>query len=219
MIKAIIFDLDGLLIDSEGSWNEIRNQIFLDYGKPWTEVDHKAVMGVSTQEWTAYMLRRLGSDLDPQQLVEMVIDRLSALYRKEIPFLPGAKEAIRLAGKDYPLGLASGSHHSLLDIVTTHPELAGKFKVIISADDVNSGKPSPDVYLEAARRLKVSPENCLCLEDSGNGIRAGKAAGMKVVAVPDIRYSPPKGVLQMADVILKSLKEFTPALLERLSRF
>lgn len=218
MIKAIIFDLDGLLIDSEGSWNEIRNQIFLDYGKPWTEVDHKAVMGVSTQEWTVYMLRRLGSDLEPQQLVQMVIDRLSALYKKEIPFLPGAKEAIRLAGKDHPLGLASGSHHSLLEIVTAHPELTGKFKVIISADDVGSGKPSPEIYLETARRLGVSPENCLCLEDSGNGIRAGKAAGMKVVAVPDARYAPPKGVLQMADLVLKSLMEFTPALLERLSR-
>jgi len=218
MIRAIIFDLDGLLIDSEGSWNAIRNQIFSEYGKPWTNADQKAVMGVNTQEWANYMLRRLGSDLDSQQLAQMVVDRLSALYQKEIPFLPGAKEAIRIAGKQYPLGLASGSHHSLLNIVTSHPDLTGKFQAVVSADDVQSGKPSPDIYIETARKMGVSPENCLCLEDSGNGIRAGKAAGMKVIAIPDVRYAPPKGVLQMADLVLKSLGEFTPVLLDRLSR-
>ena len=201
MIKAIIFDLDGLLINSEGSWNLIRTQIFSEYGKPWTDADHKAVMGVNTREWANYMLRRLGSDLDPQKLVQMVIERLSARYQKEIPFLPGAKEAIRIAGKLYPLGLASGSHHRLLEIVTAHPDLAGKFSVVVSADDVESGKPAPDIYLETARKMGVSPENCLCLEDSANGIRAGKAAGMKVIAVPDARYAPPKGVLQMADLV------------------
>jgi HAD superfamily hydrolase (TIGR01509 family) len=149
----------------------------------------------------------------------MVIERLAALYQKEIPFLPGAREAISLAAKDYPLALASGSHPSLLKIVTAHPLLAGKFRVVVSSDEVSSGKPSPEIYLETARRLGVSPENCLCLEDSANGIRAGKAAGMRVIAVVDARYAPSKGVLQMADFTLKSLREFTPGFLNQISRF
>ena len=138
--------------------------------------------------------------------------------KKRSHFCLAQKKQYESQVKQHPLGLASGSHHSLLKIVTSHPDLAGKFQVVVSADDVQLGKPSPDIYIETARKMGVSPENCLCLEDSGNGIRAGKAAGMKVIAIPDSRFAPPKGVLQMADLVLKSLGEFTPALLDRLSR-
>ena len=162
MIHAIIFDLDGLLIDSEGSWNAIRTQIFSEYGKPWTDADHKAVMGVNTQEWANYMLRRLGSDLDPQQLVQMVVDRLSALYQKKIPFLPGAKEAIRIAGKQYPLGLASGSHHSLLKIVTSHPDLAGKFQVV-SAQTMCNQANHHRIFTSKLPEKWVCPQKIACV--------------------------------------------------------
>lgn len=212
-IQAVIFDLDGLLIDSEVAWNEVRTEIAAQRGITWTEGDHRAVMGVSTAEWVAYMTERLALDLSPAEVQDLVAGRMVASYRARIPFKPGAVELVQRTAARYPTGLASGSTSELIDIVVAAPEFAGRFDAVVSADEVGRGKPHPDVCLETARRLGVPPEACVCLEDSGHGIDAGKAAGMRVIAVPDPRFMPTSATLARADVVLGSLLEVTPELL------
>lgn len=213
-IQAVIFDLDGLLIDSEIVWNAVRSEVAAKQGVGWTNDDQRAVMGVSTAAWTAYMIDRLGLELTSEEVQKLVVERMIASYKKRIPFKPGATEVVKLAGAHYPLALASGSVRELIDLVVASPEFAGRFQVVVSADEVARGKPHPDVFLEAARRLSVPPEACVCLEDSGHGIDAGKAAGMRVVGVPDPRFMPSPESLGHADVVLGSLTE---ARLEHLS--
>lgn len=212
-IQAVIFDLDGLLVDSEIVWNDVRSDIAEQRGVRWNADDHQAVMGVSTAEWAAYMIRRLKLELTAAEVEELVVSRMIASYHQEIPFKPGAVELVKRAAAHYPLGLASGSVRSLIDIVVDSPEFAGLFRVAVSADEVGRGKPSPDVYLETADRMGVPPQACVCLEDSGHGIEAGKAAGMRVIAVPDPRFSPGSAMLARADVVVASLGEVTLGML------
>jgi HAD superfamily hydrolase (TIGR01509 family) len=216
MIEAIIFDMDGLLVDSEPVWDKARKSMADAAGVEWTKDDHKAVMGVSTQEWADYMINRLKLTLSPQQVQDEVVRRMLSMYDQGIPYLPGAVEAVQLAADSFPTALASGSHPSLIEAVTRDTHMAGKFQVILAADEVGVGKPAPDVYLETARRLGAAPEKCVCLEDSGNGILSGARAGMKVIAVPDPRFPPAPDKLSHAHVVLDSLFGFSLELLEQL---
>lgn len=209
MVKAIIFDMDGLLIDSEFCWDEARKRMAKEVGVEWNSDDHKAVMGVSTHEWVSYMIKRLSLTISPQEVEETIVNSMKEIYAENIPFLPGALEAVSLAHTHYPTGLASGSPQKLIDTVTGSPSLLGKFHVILSGDSFDHGKPSPDIYLAAAKELNIDPEQCVCLEDSGNGILAGKNAGMKVIAVADKRFMPSEEKLANADVILNSLTELS----------
>jgi HAD superfamily hydrolase (TIGR01509 family) len=216
MIQAIIFDLDGLLVDSEPYWEEARLQLAAEVGGPWTLDDQKAVMGSSSSGWSQYIIRRMKLDLSPRQVEERIIGMMLDYYRQRIPYLPGAVEAVDLATRHYPTGLASGSQRRLLEVVLNDPPLRDKFQVVVSADGMPRGKPAPDVYLEASRRMQIEPACCVCLEDSQNGILAGKAAGMRVIAVPDARFSPPDEILRQADAVLKSLKDFSIDLVQEL---
>jgi HAD superfamily hydrolase (TIGR01509 family) len=211
VIKAVIFDMDGLLVDSEPVWDKARKAMADIAGKPWDRLDHDAVMGVSTEEWADYMIERLELTMSRQEVIDEVIGRMTEMYRAGVPYFPGATELVDLAAADYRTGLASGSHPALIDIVTADEPMAGRFEVIVAADEVGAGKPAPDVYLEAARRLGVDPAECVCLEDSGNGILAGVAAGMKVIAVPDPRFPPSPEKLERADLVAGSLSEITTA--------
>jgi len=217
MIEAIIFDMDGLLIDSEPCWDEARRLMAEEFGVIWNKNDHKAVMGVSTHEWVSYMIKRLSLSIPAGEVEETIINTMRNLYRQKIPYLTGAIKAVKLANDHYPTGLASGSPKSLIDTVTSDTHLKGKFKIILSGDQFAKGKPSPDIYLAAAEALGVHPEKCLCLEDSGNGILAGKNAGMKVIAVPDPRFSPSEEKLAKADITLKSLSDFSLKLIRTLN--
>ena len=209
MIEAVIFDMDGLLIDSEPVWDKARFDMAAQYGKSWNADDHHAVMGVSTQTWVEYMIGRLELTLSPQQVEQYIVDAMNALYAAEIPYKTGAINAVNLAHKNFKTGLASGSVRSLIDTVTSSNEFSGKFEIILAADEVAKGKPAPDVYLETAKRLGVNPESCVCLEDSNSGLLSGINAGMKVVAVPDPRFPPKTEILEQATVVLDSLDEFT----------
>ncbi len=212
MIEAIIFDLDGLLVDSEPCWDAARRALAAEAGVfDWNSDDHRACMGVSTRAWAEYMIRRLRLDLTWQETAAAIVGRMQATYRRAIPYLPGAVEAVTLAAAHFPTGLASGSERSLIDIVVADAALRGKFRAVVCTDTMPRGKPAPDVYLEAARLLGVRPERCACLEDSGNGILAGAAAGMKVIAVPDPRFPPQPAALAQAHVVLRSLTEFSLA--------
>ena len=214
MIQAVIFDMDGLLVDSEPVWDMARKAMADLAGKPWSTLDHDAVMGVSTEEWADYMIDRLELQLSRQAVIDEVVGRMSDMYHQGVPYFPGAVELVETAAANFRTGLASGSHPALIDIVTSEGPLAGVFEVIVAADEVGAGKPAPDVYLEAARRLGVDPAACVCLEDSGNGILSGVAAGMKVIAVPDPRFAPAPEKLARADLVVESLEDVT---LERLA--
>ena len=187
MIQAVIFDMDGLLVDSEPVWDSARKWMADGAGKPWDALDHDAVIG-----------------------------RMVAMYEAGVPYFPGAVELVDLAAASYRTALASGSHPTLIDTVTADPPMRGKFEIIVAADEVGAGKPAPDVYLAAAQRLGVDPQDSVCLEDSGNGILSGAAAGMKVIAVPDPRFPPSQEKLDRADVVVTSLSEVTPELIARL---
>lgn len=216
VIEAVIFDMDGLLVDSEPVWDAARQAMADEAGKAWTSDDHKAVMGVSTREWADYMIDRLELALSPQEVIDQVIARMVEMYQAGVPYLPGAVEAVDLAAGHYPLGLASGSHPTLIEAVTADAALRARFRVVVAADEVGVGKPAPDVYLAAADRLGVPAAACVCVEDSGNGILAGVRAGMKVVAVPDSRFPPGADVLDQAHVVLRSLSELSLELLRGL---
>ncbi len=208
MIEAVVFDLDGLLVDSEPHWKEARRQMAAEHGVEWNQDDQKACMGVSTLTWAKYMIRRLNLDQSPDLVIARIVGTMRAYYARQVPYLPGAIEAVDCAAQFGPTGLASGSHRSLIDIVTADAPLRGKFKAVVCTDEVEAGKPAPDVYLQAARELGVLAANCVCLEDSANGILAGKSARMKVIAVPDHRLPPAKEILHQADLVLPSLREF-----------
>ena len=219
MIKALIFDLDGLLVDSEPYWDEARRILASDAGVrwDWSEDDQKAVMGTSTREGVEFLIKRFNLALSPESVAEKLIDNMVRLYGQQIPFLPGAQEVVALAADNFITGLASGSPRKLMDSVICDASLRGKFQAIFSGDQFERGKPAPDIYLATAAELEVQPGECICFEDSVNGILAGKRAGMKVVAVPDSRFNPAVEAVAQADVILASLNDFSLEMIATIS--
>ncbi len=210
-MRAIIFDMDGLLVDSEPCWDAARKAWAHERGvDDWGPDDHRACMGVSTNTWADYMIRRLKLDLSREAVIARVVQGMRDIYRRGIPYKPGAVEAVARAAACCPVGLASGSEKSLIALVVADGPMAGKFQAVVCTDDMPHGKPAPDVYLECARQLGVEPAECVCLEDSGAGIQSGKAAGMTVIAVPDPRFPPKPAALALADVVLTSLEQFNP---------
>jgi HAD superfamily hydrolase (TIGR01509 family) len=165
------------------------------------------MMGMSSIEWSRYMHDELGVDLSPQEISALVVARLEELYRREVPLLPGAREAVtRLAG-EWPLGLASSANRPIIDLVLERAELAPFFAATVSSEEVARGKPAPDVYLEAARRLGVPPQRCAAVEDSTNGLRSAAGAGTAVIAVPNREFPPSEEALSLASVVIASLSE------------
>lgn len=208
MLQAVIFDMDGLLVDSEPCWDAVRKAWAAERGVAWGPEDHRACMGVSTHTWANYLMRRLELDMPADEIIDRVVGRMREIYSRSIPYKPGAIRAVEAAAALLPVGLASGSEKSLIRLILADAPLRGKFSAVVCTDDMPAGKPAPDVYLECARRLGVDPVVCVCLEDSGAGIQSGKAAGMKVIAVPDPRFPPKPEALALADVVLSSLEEF-----------
>ena len=217
-MQAVIFDMDGLLVDSEPVWDKARKAMADIADKAWSTLDHDAVMGVSTEEWADYMIERLELTMSREEVIDEVIGRMTDMYAAGVPYVPGAVELVERAAADFRTGLASGSHPALIDIVTADEPMAGRFEVVVAADEVGAGKPAPDVYLEAARRLGVDPAECVCLEDSGNGILSGVAAGMRVIAVPDPRFPPAPKKLEQADLVVDSLAEITSERIRQLGQ-
>jgi HAD superfamily hydrolase (TIGR01509 family) len=208
---AVVFDLDGVLLDSEQVWDEVREQLVRERGAHWHEGAQREMMGMSSVEWSQYMHDELGLADPPEAISAEVVRRMEERYRSRLPLIDGAREAVeRLAGR-WPLGLASSSNREVIDLVLELSGLAQFFRVTVSSEEVARGKPAPDVYLEAARRLEVRPEGCVAIEDSENGIRSAKAAGMRVVAIPNPHYRPRDEALALADVRLDSLAELTPS--------
>ena len=213
VISAIIFDLDGVLLDSEQVWDEVREQLVRERGGRWHEQAQREMMGMSSTEWARYMHDQLGVPDPPEEISAEVVRRLEDRYRERLPLIEGALEAVERLAANWPLGLASSSNRELIDLVLDLGGLARFFRVTVSSEEVARGKPAPDVYLEAARRLGAPPERSVAIEDSENGIRAGKAAGMRVVAIPNPHFPPAEEALALADVTLGSLAELRPSTL------
>jgi HAD superfamily hydrolase (TIGR01509 family) len=213
-VEAVVFDLDGVLIDSEHVWDEARQELARERGGRWTETASRDMMGMSSLEWSRYMHDVIGVPDPPGEISAGVVRRLERIYRDELPLFDGAVEAVGRLAERWPLGLASSSNRELIDLVLQLAELERFFRATVSSEEVPRGKPAPDVYLEAARRLDAPPERCAAIEDSENGIRSAKAAGMRVLSIPNPLYPPDNNALAAADEVLGSLSDLTPELID-----
>jgi HAD superfamily hydrolase (TIGR01509 family) len=203
MIEAVIFDLDGVLVDSEQVWDEARKRVVSEHGGTWTERATRDMLGMSSQERTVYLVEQLGVALTADEINDAVVEAMLAGYDEHLPLLPGAQEAIERLGRDYTLGLASSSNRPVIDLVLSELGVAGRFAATVSSEEVERGKPAPDVYLEALRRLGV--EHAAAIEDSEAGIRSAHAAGLRVIAVPNPHFPPSGEALALADEVVPNL--------------
>ena len=214
MIEAVVFDMDGVLIASEEIWDEVREAYVRERGGRYDDEVQRAMMGMSSVEWSQYLHDVAGVPDEPAAINDEVVRRMLDAYREHLPLIDGAVEAVRRLAARYPLGLASSSNRPLIDAVLLVAGLTSFFSVTVSSEEVPRGKPAPDVYLEAARRLEVDAQHCAAVEDSHGGIRSAKAAGMRVIAIPNPSYPPDDEALAQADVTIRSLAELTPDLVD-----
>ena len=216
MPEAVIFDMDGVLIDSEQLWNESKHELVVESGGRWREDAPRAMMGMSSREWSVYMRDELAVDMDAEDINRAVVDRMEQHYRERLPLLPGAVDVVRTLHRRWPLALASSANRELIDLALDTAGLAGEFRATVSSEEVERGKPAPDVYLEASRRLDVDARRCVAIEDSSNGLRSAAAAGMAAIAVPNPHFPPDEDALALAAARVETLPEITPELVERL---
>lgn len=206
-VAAIVFDMDGVLVDTEHVWNEIKQAFTDEVGGTWLDEAQHRMMGMSSLEWSQYMATELKIAMTPAQINDGVVERLLARYETELEPIPGAVDAVRRVSKDVPIAIASSSNRSIIDAVIARLGIADCFTVTVSSEEVAAGKPSPDVYLEATRRLGIDATQCAAVEDSSNGLRAAAAAGMYVVAYPNAQYPPTQEAVDLARLVLTSLDE------------
>ena len=214
MIEAVVFDLDGVIVDSEHVWDAAREALARERGGHWHERAQQDMMGMSSLEWSRYMHDRIGLREPPEEISAEVVRRLESIYRKELPLIDGAPEAVARLAERWPLAIASSSNRPLIDLVLGLSGLGRYFRATVSSEEVPRGKPAPDVYVEAAHRLSTEPTRSAAVEDSHNGILSAKAAGMYVVAIPNTHYPPSEQALVRADVVLRSISELAPAIIE-----
>lgn len=211
VIEAVVFDMDGVLIDSEPVWERVRRKFVAEHDGHWAQGAQDRMMGMSTAEWSAYLSEDFGLRLPPQQVADQVIAAMRAEYQAHLPLLPGAVNAVRSLSARWPLAVASSAPKSLIEAVLEASGLLPAFAAAVSSEEVTRGKPAPDVYLEATKRLGTAPAACAAVEDSSNGLRSAAAAGLTVIAVPRPEYPPARDALAQARVVLTSLTELAPA--------
>jgi HAD superfamily hydrolase (TIGR01509 family) len=210
VIDAVVFDLDGVLIRSEEVWDEVRERFVRERGGRYDPEIQRAMMGMSSAEWSRYLHETAGVADAPDEINREVVRRMLAAYESHLPLIGGAVDAVRRLAASFTLAVASSSNRPIIDAVLDVAGIAGCFAVTVSSEEVARGKPAPDVYLEAARRLGVPPARCAAVEDSHGGIRSAKTARMRVIAIPNRSYPPDDESLAQADVVLRSLDELTP---------
>ncbi len=214
MIDAVVFDLDGVILDTEELWDEVREALARERGGRWSDQAQADMMGMSSKEWSRYMHDALGLAEPPEEISREVVQRMLDRYAQGLPLIDGAVEAVERLAAHWPLGLASSSNRELIDRALEVSGLDGYFRETVSSEEVERGKPAPDVYLEAARRLGVEPTRCAAVEDSASGIRSAHAAGMRVVAIPNRAFPPPADALALAAVALSSIRDLKPEVME-----
>jgi len=212
VIDAVVFDLDGVIVDSEQVWDEVREAYTREVGGTYTDEATRSMMGMSSTEWSRYMAEALRVPGTPAEINEAIVARMLERYGEAPPLIPGAVDAVRRIAAGWPLAVASSSNPELIEVVLRSARLEELFPVTVSSQEVARGKPAPDVYLEAAARLGVEAVRCAAVEDSHNGIRSAKAAGMRVVAIPNPHFPPDDEAIAQADVVLGTIDELTPEL-------
>jgi HAD superfamily hydrolase (TIGR01509 family) len=210
LVDAVVFDLDGVLVDSETIWDQLRREVAAEAGRAWPDDATRAMQGMSTQEWSRYLHDVVGIPDSPEDIARTVIDRMSVRYREHLPLIDGAIAAVIRLAEHWPLGLASSSPRALISAVLDVSGLAPAFQVAVSTEEVPAGKPAPDVYLTVASRLGVRPDRAVAVEDSSNGLRSAAAAGLAVIAIPHAAFPPAPDALALASMQLHSLDELTP---------
>jgi HAD superfamily hydrolase (TIGR01509 family) len=218
VIDAVVFDLDGVIIDSEQLWDEVREGLARERGGRWSKQAQADMMGMSSTEWSRYMHEVVGLAESPEEINREVVRRMLVRYSEHLPLIDGAVDAVKRLAAHWPLGLGSSSNRELIDHVLALSGLAPYFELTVSSEEVERGKPAPDVYLEVARRLGVQPARSVAIEDSASGIRSAHAAGMYVVAIPNRAFPPPADVLALANIVLESIKELDPDVVRGLER-
>jgi HAD superfamily hydrolase (TIGR01509 family) len=209
MIEAVVFDLDGVLIDSEPVWEQVRRGLVAERGGHWTPEAQRRIMGMSTPEWARFLSEDLGVGLPPDEVAREVTERMAARYTEQVPLMPGAVDAVHRLAARWPLGVASSSPPELIEVVLRSAGLRSCFSVVMSTEQVAHGKPAPDIYLAVTAGLGCPPPDCAAVEDSANGLRSAAAAGLKVIAIPQPRYPPEPDALARASLVLPSLAELT----------
>jgi HAD superfamily hydrolase (TIGR01509 family) len=209
-MDAVIFDLDGVLVDSERIWDEVRRAVVAEHGGTWREEATRAQQGMSTPEWARYLVEELGAQLTPPEIATLVVKRMAARYAEEPPLIPGAVDVVRQVSARWPVAIASSSPVILIKgflDVTGLPVGAA-----VSSEQVGAGKPAPDVYLRAAELLGAAPSECAAVEDTTNGLRSALAAGMAVYAVPNPHFPPDPEVLEQATAVVEKITDLPGAL-------
>jgi HAD superfamily hydrolase (TIGR01509 family) len=206
-MNAVVFDLDGVILETEELWNEVREGLARERGGRWSDQAQADMMGMSSTEWSQYMHDVVGLPESPDEINREVVERMLDRYTERLPLIEGAVDAVKRLAVDWPLGLASSSNRVLIDRVLEVSGLAQYFQATVSSEEVARGKPAPDVYLEVARRLGVEPATTAAVEDSASGIRSANASGARVIAIPNRAFPPPDDVLTLAEVVLDSIEE------------
>jgi HAD superfamily hydrolase (TIGR01509 family) len=217
-ISAIVLDLDGVVVDTEAVWDRERRAYVAAHGGAWTEQATRAMQGMSSAEWSAHLREELGAAGDPEEISREVAAGVVAEVRRSLPLLPGAVAAVNALADAYPLGLASSANREVIDAVLAGAGLTERFVATVSSEEVARGKPAPDVYLEAARRMGVEPATTAAVEDSSNGLRSAHAAGMVVIATPNRAFPPAPDALALATVTVDGIAAVTPQLVANLAR-
>jgi HAD superfamily hydrolase (TIGR01509 family) len=211
-VSAVIFDLDGVLLESEQVWTAVKRELSLERGGVWTPEAEQDMLGMSSTEWSRYMHDELALPLEPSEISASVAERVASRYRESLPLIAGADLAVRTLAERYPLGLASSSNRQTIDLVLDLTDWSSRFSATTSSEEVAAGKPGPDVYVETARRLGMAAASCVAVEDSAVGIRSAHAARLSVVAIPNRAYPPAADVLSQADLVLDAISDLPDAL-------
>jgi HAD superfamily hydrolase (TIGR01509 family) len=209
VIQAVVFDLDGVLIDSEPVWEEVRRGLVAERGGHWAPDAQRRLMGMSTPEWGRYLSQDLGVGLPPDQVAREVIDRMTARYTEHVPLMNGAVDAVHRMAARWPLAVASSAPATLIETVLDAAGLRSCFSVVKSTEQVARGKPAPDIYLAVTAELGCPPPDCAAVEDSSNGLRSAAAAGLRVIAIPQPAYPPDPDAVARASVVLPGLAGLT----------
>jgi HAD superfamily hydrolase (TIGR01509 family) len=210
VVSAVVFDMDGVLVDTERDWDAARRQVAEASGGQWHPAATRDMMGMSAPEWSRYLHDQLGVELDPEEINRRVVARVLERVERGPPLLPGAAAAVESLAARWPLALASSANRPVIEAVLEVSGLARFFAATVSSEEVAQGKPAPDVYLAAAGALDVDPASAVAIEDSANGIRSAAAAGMTVVAIPNAHFPPDAGALAEADTVIRDLAELEP---------
>lgn len=214
-VKAVIFDMDGIIVESEHLWDQAREELVKETGGRWGANAQTAMMGMASHEWSVYVRDELEVPLSAEEISTRVVGRLEALYREDLPLIDGAAEAVRAAAEHWPVAIASSSNRELIDLIAELAGIDDALTTTVSSEEAGRGKPAPDVFLRAAELLDTDPADCVVIEDSANGIRAAVAAEMPVIAVPNRDFPPPEEILDIATLVVDRVAEVTPATIEK----